>query len=203
MNRPEYVKVDDKLYKINTDFRVALECNRISTDSSIGDYERSLAILYKLFGDDGLTCENKQELIKKAMKYILFNQEEKDVKTQSREKYELDFDKCEGLIRSSFKFDYNYDPYELEYLHYYDFYNDLSNLSTSEFGNCCILNRVTGILNQEASEIKDTKQQRKLIEAQRELRKMYCVDVKEEMTEKEKNSVIDLYKQLGLMKGDK
>ena len=55
MNKPEYVKVDDKLYKINTDFRVAIECNRIAEDETIGDYERSLAILYKLFGDERIS----------------------------------------------------------------------------------------------------------------------------------------------------
>ena len=52
LNNPQYVKVDNKLYKINTDFRVALECNRIAEDTSIGEYERALAIIYKLFGEE-------------------------------------------------------------------------------------------------------------------------------------------------------
>ena len=52
MNNPEYVKVDNRLYKIKTDFRVAIECNYISQDEKIGDYERSLAIIYKLFGEE-------------------------------------------------------------------------------------------------------------------------------------------------------
>ena len=55
MNNPNYVKVDDKLYKINTDFRVAIECNKIAQDTKIGDYERAMAIIYKLFGEDGLS----------------------------------------------------------------------------------------------------------------------------------------------------
>ncbi len=52
LNNPQYVKVDDKLYKINTDFRVALECNRIAEDASIGEFERAMAIIYKLFGEE-------------------------------------------------------------------------------------------------------------------------------------------------------
>ena len=52
MNNPEYVKVEDTLYKINTDFRIALECNNIAEDKTIGDYERALAIIYKLFGEE-------------------------------------------------------------------------------------------------------------------------------------------------------
>ena len=51
MSNPQYVKVDNELYKINTDFRVALECNQIALDKKINDYERALAIIYKLFGE--------------------------------------------------------------------------------------------------------------------------------------------------------
>lgn len=52
MNNPQYVKVDNKLYKINTDFRIALECNKIAEDESIGNLERAMAIIYKLFGEE-------------------------------------------------------------------------------------------------------------------------------------------------------
>ena len=51
MNNPKYVKVDGELYEINTDFRVALECNEVARNKNIGDYERSMAIIYKLFGE--------------------------------------------------------------------------------------------------------------------------------------------------------
>ena len=70
MNKPQYVKVDDKLYKINTDFRIALECNRIAEDDTIGDYERSLAVIYKLFGDEGLECRNQNKLLELGIKYF-------------------------------------------------------------------------------------------------------------------------------------
>ena len=53
-NYPEYAEINDKKYKINTDFRVAIECQNIATDESISDYERALAIIYKLFGDVGI-----------------------------------------------------------------------------------------------------------------------------------------------------
>ena len=57
-NYPEYVKTKNNKYKINTDFRVAIECEGIATNENINDYERALAIIYKLFGDDGI---NNQE----------------------------------------------------------------------------------------------------------------------------------------------
>lgn len=196
MNKPTSVKVDDKIYNINTDFRVAIECNEIA-NSDVGDYERALAIIYKLFGEKGLDCENKNKLLELAMKYLTLGNEQKDVTARSREKYELDYSKCEGLIRSSFKFDYKYDPYELEYLHYYDYVNDLQNLSTSEFGNCCILNRIASIINTDETKIKDNKERTKLIEAKKELVERYCIKQEKVMTEKQRNSAKEFFKALG------
>lgn len=199
MNKPEYVKVDDKLYKINTDFRVAIECNKIAMDKKIGDYERALAIIYKLFGEDGLNCTKMNKLIELGLKYIsIFNDFENGLKDDLEGHFELDMSKCKGLISSSFKFDYGYDPYELDYLHWYDFYNDLSNLSTSEFGNCCILNRIISILNQEPKKIKDNKERQKLIEAQKMLKAKYCVSNEKEMTKEQKESAEKFYELLGL-----
>lgn len=202
MNKPEYVKVDNKKYKINTDFRIAIACNQIAQDSNISDYERALAIIYKLFGDEGLECENQNKLLELATKYLLLNKTEKDLKSDSDNKFELDFMKCQGLIESSFKFDYNYNPYDLEYLHYYDFYTDLENLSSSEFGTCCVLNRIINILNMETKDIKDKKQVENIKRTQAELRKKYCVDKKSDLDNEEKTSVMNLYKSLGLWKGE-
>ena len=198
MNNPQYVKVDDKLYKINTDFRVALECNKIAEDTSIGNLERAMAIIYKLFGEDGLNCNDQNKLLELGMKYLLLGNDKKDFKTDSHDKYELDFNKCIGLIKASFKFDYNYDPYELEYLHWYDFYNDLTSLSTSEFGNCCILNRIISVLEQEPKDIKDNKQRQKLIDGQKMLQQRYCKHKEKERTKEQEESAREFYKALGI-----
>lgn len=199
MNKPEYVKVDDKLYKINTDFRVAIECNKIAMDKKIGDTERALAIIYKLFGEDGLDCTKMSKLIELGLKYIsMSNDFENGLKDDLEGHFELDMSKCKGLISSSFKFDYGYDPYDLPYLHWYDFYNDLSNLSTSEFGNCCILNRIISILNQEPKKIKDSKERQKLIETQKILKAKYCVSNEKEMTKEQEESAEKFYELLGL-----
>lgn len=198
MNNPQYVKVDNKLYKINTDFRIALECNKIAEDKSIGDYERAMAIIYKLFGEEGLDCENQNKLLELSMKYLLLGKDKNELKNQPHDKYELDFNKCIGLIKASFKFDYKYDPYELEYLHWYDFYNDLESLSTSEFGNCCILNRITSILNQEPKEIKDNKQRQNIIKAQNMLKEKYCKKEEKEITKEQEESAKAFYKSLGI-----
>lgn len=198
MNNPKYVNVDNELYEINTDFRIALECNTIAQDASIGDIERAMAIIYKLFGEKGLDCENQNKLLELAMKYLLLGEDKKLLKSEPHENYELDFNKCIGLIKASFKFDYKYDPFELKYLHWYDFYNDLQSLSTSEFGNCCILNRIISILNQDVKEIKDNKQRQKVIDAQKMLKQKYCKEEKVEMTKEQEESARAFYKSLGI-----
>ena len=198
MNNPQYVKVGDKKYKINTDFRTALECNKIAIDKSIKDFERALAIVYKLFGEEGLECKEQDKLLELGIKYLKLNRDIEDGDSNDKVNFDLDFDKCKGLIKSSFKFDYQYDPYELDYLHWYDFYNDLENLSTSEFGTCCSLNRVISILNQDPKTIKDTKQRKAVIDAQRLLKQKYCVTEQPELTKEQEENALNFYKLLGI-----
>ena len=199
MSNPEYVKVDNKLYKINTDFRVAIECNKIAQDTKISDFERAMAIIYLLFGEDGLECTKMDKLLELGVRYINISKDiSKQPKNNSDNKFEMDISKCEGIIRSSFKFDYNYDPYELEYLHWYDFYNDLENLSTSEFGTCCIFNRINSILNEDAGKIKNSKDSRKLLDLQEELKEKYCVIKEKTMTKEQEKSAREFYKSLGI-----
>lgn len=198
MSNPKYVKVDNELYDINTDFRIALECNNIAEDKAIGDYERALAIIYKLFGEKGLKCENQNKLLELGMQYLSLGRDIKQLKSENNNKYELDFNKCIGLIKASFKFDYKYDPYELEYLHWYDFYNDLESLSTSEFGNCCILNRITNILNQDLKNIKDSKTKQEIVKAQQMLKEKYCKVKEKKITKEQEESAKAFYKSLGI-----
>lgn len=196
MSNPEYVKLGDKKYKINTDFRIAIECNEIARDKSIQDIERGLAIIYKLFGKEGLDCEDQSKLLELGIKYLKLNRE--DLDTDTKQDFELDFQKCKGLIKSSFKFDYQYNPYELDYLHWYDFYNDLENLSTSEFGTCCSLNRVIAILNQDTKNIKDSKSKKAIIDAQKLLKQKYCINEKPEITKEQEENAVAFYKALGI-----
>ncbi len=46
MNYPKYAQIEDRLYEINTDFRVAIKCNEVAEDKTISDTERALAISY-------------------------------------------------------------------------------------------------------------------------------------------------------------
>ena len=97
MDYPEYVKISGKEYKINSDFRVAIKCNEIALDSTIRDYERAMAVIYLLFGDEALDdCKEKPDLYEKflkvALKYLLCEKEPEE----NHEKQDMDFIEDEG-----------------------------------------------------------------------------------------------------------
>ena len=194
-NYPEYAKIGDKKYKINTDFRVAIECQSIATDESISDYERALAIIYKLFGDDGINdFDNYEKLLEIAIKYLSCG---KELDNKSKEEPDMDFKQDKGYIESSFKYDYKYNPYSLNYLHWYEFYNDLNNLSNSEIGNCCVLNRVRNLRNYDTKKIKDPKE-RKIAEEAKKQVALKKEHKKREFSDKEKQNMEEFYKSIGL-----
>lgn len=154
MNNPEFAKVNNKKYKINTDFRVAIKCNEISLDNTINSYEKTLAIIYLLYGEEGLNdSDNYEQLLNLAYKYLNCGVEKAD--NEEPEEPDMDFVQDRKLIESSFKYDYGYNPYQLKYLHWWDFYNDVCNLSNSEFGTCCVLSRVRTLRTYDTSQIKD------------------------------------------------
>lgn len=161
MNNPEYVKVGDKKYKINTDFRVAIECDAISRDENIGDYERALAIIYLLFGDEGLNdTENYNQLLMLGRKYLNCGKEYEP----SNEKPDMDFKQDLEYIEASFMSDYQIDLTNKN-MHWWTFYKLLNGLSNSEMGNCCILNRVRNLRNYDTRKIKDPKELEKIRKA--------------------------------------
>lgn len=197
MENPQFVKVKNKKYKINTDFRVGLKCDKVARDKEIDDSERALAIIYLLYGKEGLdSYEDWEELIKLGQKYLLLGEERK---TENKEntKPDFDFEKDKKYIRTSFIQDYNYNPYEKDYLHWWDFWNDLNGLSNSEFGNCCILNRIRNLRNFDLKTIKDPKERNKIAKAQKEVA-LEKEEVK--LTEKQEESIERFYAEMNLKK---
>lgn len=191
MKKPEFVKLNNKKIKINTDFRVAIECNRIAEDETITDLERALAIIYTLYGDEGYQeCDNYDKLLELALKYLSCG-----MKSENNDEPDIDYIEDEGYIESSFKHDYKYNPYQMEYLHWYDFFNDLKNLSNSELGDCCVLNRVRNLRNFDTRQIKDSKE-RERIEKAKEIvslkKKNKKISKEQEQSMNELNNILGL-----------
>lgn len=199
MENPNYVKIKNKKYKINTSYKTAIQCNEIAKNPKIGDYERSLAIIYTLFGDDGLnSSEDWSELIRLGQKYLLLGKENKELKTENSVP---DFDYVQDMnyIKASFMYDYGIDLNKIPDMHWWTFSNLLNGLSNSELGNCCILNRVRNLRNYDTSKIKDAKERQRIIEAKKTVALDIAEkDVKANYTEEEEYSINEFYKQMGL-----
>lgn len=193
-NYPEYAEVNGKKYKINTDFRVAIECNRIAEDNGIGEYERSLAIIYTLFGDEGLDdSENHVDLLEIAKKYLTCG---KGLDGSNNEKPDMDFVEDMDYIEASFMSDYHIDLSNVE-MHWWKFFNLMSGLSNSEMGNCCVLNRIRNLRTFDVKDIKDKKERDKIIKAQKEVAlKKYRKE--DNLTQEQEESMAELNKIIGI-----
>ena len=100
------IQIEDTIYEANTDFRIAIECNRIATDDTIGDYERALGIVCTVFGPKGLDNTNHcEKLLKWVQKWLLCGQEEITVD----EKPDMDYIEDMNYIEASFMSDYGID----------------------------------------------------------------------------------------------
>lgn len=191
---PEYVEVEGKKYKINTDFRVAIECNRIAEDDSIGDLERALAIIYTLFGDEGInTPDHYEKLLELAQKYLVCGNE---LDNNVNDKPDMDFIEDYGLIWASFMSDYNGLDLDKTKMHWWKFMDLMNGLSNSEMGNCCVLNRIRNLRTFDVSEIKDKKERDKILKAKKQVELKKYKKKGRKATEKEKQSAMNFLNKL-------
>lgn len=192
-NYPYYAEVNGHRYNINTDFRYAIECNKIAQDDSIGDVERALGIIYTLFGDEGIENPNDYEkLLKVAKKYLSCGQE----LDGSSEKPDMDFIEDYSYIKTSFRSDYGIKLDE-ENIHWWEFMEMMNGLSNSEIGNCCILNRIRNLRNYDIKDIKDPKERDKIRKAKESVAlKKYKKE--NHLTKEQEESMERLNKILGL-----
>lgn len=193
-NYPEYVRIENKKYKINTDFRVAVECQEIATDDGIGDYERALAVIYKLFGDDGIEATNHYEkLLELGTKFLSC---EKELEDKSNEEPDMDFVQDMDYIEASFMSDYGISLEDTQ-MHWWKFYNLINGLSNSDMGNCCVLNRVRNLRTYDTKDIKDPKELEKIKKAKEQVA-LKKKKNKQNLTDEQKNNIDNFYKITGI-----
>lgn len=199
MDYPKYVEVGNKQYPINTDFRVAIECNRIAEDNSIGNLERALAVIYTLFGEEALDdSEHYDKLLELAQKYLCCGKELEE----SNEKPDMDFIEDYSYIKTSFRSDYGI-KLDDEKIHWWEFMDLMNGLSNSEVGNCCILNRIRNLRTFNTKDIKDSKEKNRIEKEKQKvaLKKYKDFDKKKvTLTEQQRQSAMELYEALGFRK---
>lgn len=152
---PEYARIGDQRYKLNTDFRVGLRCFEVIDDESICDEERALAVIYLLYGL--IPDTDLQPFLDKA---ILFLQCGKPKEEHEKQKKDMDFTHDRAYISASFMSDYKIDLNSAK-MHWWQFSELIQGLTEQ-----CVLARVREIRNYDLSELKDGKSRLKMAKAQ-------------------------------------
>ena len=159
------IQIDDTIYEANVDFRIAIRCNEIAQDETIGNFERMLGILCTMYGEKALDNPNHYErLLKWCLNYLSCGKEIEDTHEQPDMDYVEDMD----YIEASFMSDYRIDLENTE-MDWHKFNNLINGLSNSELGNCCVLNRIRNLRNYDVSQIKDSKDRQKIAKAKEQV----------------------------------
>ena len=187
------IQIEDTIYEANTDFRIAIRCNEIAQDNTIGDFERALGVICTLFGEKALdNISHYEKLLKWAKKWLSCDREVDDTKEQP----DMDFVEDMDYIEASFMSDYGIDLTESE-MDWHKFINLMNGLSNSELGNCCVLNRIRNLRNFDLSQIKDSKERQKIAKAKEQVAlKKYKKE--NNLTKKQEESMKRLNEILGL-----
>ncbi|QIK56672.1 hypothetical protein G7059_01825 [Erysipelothrix sp. HDW6A] len=154
MNLIRYATIQGEKYPINTDFKVAIECDRVINDPDVDDFERGIAVVTLLFGDAPY-CE---EALKKSSIFLSGGEQE-----ENNQKRLIDFNQHWDLIYSTFKGQYGIDLHK-EDMHYQEFIMLLKGVKNTA------LSDVIDILSRNPAEEKDYKSRKALIEAQNKLK---------------------------------
>lgn len=177
ITNPEYAIVNGNKYKINTDFKVALQCEKVGVAEDIDDNERALTILYLLFGEKALdNPQDWEKLLKAAQKFLACGN--KNVKNEDEPN--MDYEQDEKYIKASFMSDYGLDLGKVE-LHWWDFFDLINGLSEDS-----ILSRVRYVRDYDINEIKDSKERAKM-ERQKEMVALKPKKKKKITAEQQKN----------------
>ena len=186
MNTKKYAKIGDKLYEINTSYKVALKCDEVAKDEDISDYEKTLAIIYLLYGDEGLkNIKNYDKLLELALKYLSCGEE---VKGDNKD-IDMDFKQDFRLIKASFMSDFGIDLSKQD-ISWEDFYTYVNGLTEG-----CILNRVRMLRTYDASKIEDNKERQEL----KDLQKRFALKKLEtKLTKEQEQSMEEFNKIIGI-----
>ena len=174
MNKyPEFIQVNQKKYKINTSFWIALKCDEIFRDTSICDYEKTIAIIYLLLGEEAVNdIQNQEKIVKLLSKYLLCGKKSEDYANENEEP-SMDFKQDLGRIKTSFMSDYGIDLDTTD-MHWWKFHDALEGFTDNS-----ILNRVR-VIREESLSGKKGKEREKWEKIKKQ------VALKHEKSEKEK-----------------
>lgn len=153
MSYPEKAEVNGKVYDLNTSYKNGIRCIEIINDNTIGDTERTLAVIKRVFGF--VPERDVEAFLDKAILFLRCGKEPSD---EPEERY-FDHSCDESYVKASFQSDYHIDL-DKEDMHWWK-YNDLLNGVTKD----SVISRVIEIRNYDVSEVKDAKSRADILRA--------------------------------------
>lgn len=151
-NLPEAVEVDEKVYKINTDFRNCLRIILAYEDNELSDREKVFVMLRNLYGEK--IPQNLKEAVRMAVKFLNCG-EERDEENAGDSGYRLySFSQDAKYIYSAIKQSHGVDLETVHGLHWWKFCYMFLDLKED-----CFFNRMVS-LRQKYFEGKLTKEER-------------------------------------------
>lgn len=158
---PEYITYKGEKYYINTDYRYAMRCMQLIGDRNVSDLERSLGLVYILFGVIPEDNEMLRYFLEKTKVYLQCGETNE---THLSRKKDMDFLYDFKYIEASFQSDYGIDL-SIENMSWWRFMRLLEGLTEDS-----VLSRVRYIRNYDVNEIKDPKFKNEMQRAQKDLR---------------------------------
>lgn len=182
---PTKIEVNGRIYKINTDYKVALACFRAIEDNEISETERALAVITLLLGKD-VKEEDYVKCLEKCAIYLRCGKEENDDIGEADMDYIID----EVYIRTSIRQCYHIDLNKEKNIHWWE-YNELIEGLTEE----TILNQRRELRNFDETKVEDIKERNKIRKAKNKisLKKKNKPKANKEQIE----NVLKFYKELG------
>lgn len=152
---PYYAEIDNKQYKINTDYKVALACFKTIDDEDIDDVTRAYALITLLFGVD-VEFKDMNKAMDIVKTYLMCG---KTYDEQNDAPADIDFEQDSGLIQASFMADYKIDL-ETTDMHWWKYCDLISGLTEKT-----VLSKVRDLRNFNINELKDSNERIKMAKA--------------------------------------
>ena len=136
MAYPHFVKISGKNVAIKADYKTALRCFDVINNEDIGDYERTLAVIFIMYGyipEDDLIAD----YLDMAQKFLQCGE---TAESQESKERDMDFNLDRKYINASFMSDYHLDLEKYPNMHFWQFCELINGLTDK-----CILSRVRHI----------------------------------------------------------
>lgn len=169
---PTKIKVNNKILKINSDFRNCIKIIQAFEDDDLFDEEKYLILIKTLYIDE-VDTEDIEEAIIKGIKFLDLGEENND-NDSSASKRLYSFIKDDNYIYTGIRQSHNIDLNSIEYLHWWNFvYLFL------DIGQDCMFNQLI-YYRQRKNEGKLTKDEKKVYISMRKILDLDYVDDEED-----------------------